>query len=61
MSYRTELTSLETLASTLPFDLDQSDRVNEAFVAYMEDRLSQPKTLIDLWTYCYVRRYFLIK
>ena len=61
MSYRTELTSLETLASTLPFDLDQSDRVNEAFVAYMEDRLSQHKTLIDLWTYCYVRRYFLIK
>ncbi len=61
MSYRTELSSLEALASSLPFHLDESERVNEAFSAYMSGRRKRQKVVVDLWTYCYVRRYFLIK
>lgn len=61
MSYKTELTSLEVLASSLPFRLDESERVNDAFSSYMSSGLKQQKVLIDLWTYCFVRRYFLMK
>ncbi len=61
MSYKTELSSLEVLASSLPFRLDEAERVNEAFSSYMSSGLKQQKVLIDLWTYCFVRRYFLIK
>lgn len=61
MSYKTELSSLEVLAAGLPFRLDEADRVNEAFASYMAAGLKQQKVVIDLWTYCFVRRYFLIK
>lgn len=61
MSYQTELVSLDTLACRLPFAIDESDRVNEAFVSYMLTRDGAQKRIVDLWTYCYVRRYFLIK
>ena len=61
MSYKTELSTLETLAARLPFSIDESNRVNEAFVAYMDRDRTEDKRLVDLWTYCYVRRYFLVK
>jgi RNA polymerase sigma factor (sigma-70 family) len=61
MSYKTELSSLEVLASSLPFRLDEADRVNEAFALYMTQGLQPHKVLIDLWTYCFVRRYYLVK
>lgn len=61
MSYKTELSSLEVLAAGLPFRLDEADRVNEAFASYMLAGLKQQKVVVDLWTYCFVRRYFLKK
>ena len=61
MSYQTELSSLEALASRLPFRLEEADRVNDAFSTYMAQGTHHQKVLIDLWTYCYVRKYFLIK
>ena len=61
MSYRTELSTLEALASRLPFRLEEADQVNEAFSIYMAQGTHQQKVLIDLWTYCYVRKYYLIK
>lgn len=61
MSYQTELTTLKTVAARLPFSIDASHRVNETFAAYMHADRLEDKKLIDLWTYCYVRRYFLIK
>ncbi len=62
MSYQTELSTLESLAATrLPFAIDESHRVNETFAAYMHAARREDKKLVDLWTYCYVRRYFLIK
>ena len=61
MSYKTELSSLEVLASSLPFRLDEAERVNDAFGSYMTNGLQRQKVVIDLWTYCFVRRYYLIK
>ncbi len=61
MSYKIELTSLESLAAKLPFSMDEAHRVNETFAAYMLSNQADDKRLIDLWTYCFVRRYFLIK
>jgi RNA polymerase sigma factor (sigma-70 family) len=61
MSYQNELTSLESVAARLPFAIDESHRVNETFAAYMHADRVEDKRLVDLWTYCYVRRYFLIK
>lgn len=61
MSYKTELTTLETVAARLPFSIDESHRVNETFAAYMDEERIEDKRVVDLWTYCYVRRYFLIK
>ncbi|MDA0873789.1 MAG: sigma-70 family RNA polymerase sigma factor, partial [Bacteroidetes bacterium] len=49
------------LACRLPFAIDESDCVNEAFASYMATRDLGQKRIVDLWTYCYVRRYFLIK
>lgn len=61
MSYRTELRSLDSLASHLPFALDETERVNEAYCRYVAQPGPSDSRLVDLWTYCYIRRYFLIK
>lgn len=61
MSYKIELRSLDELASSLPFHIDEADRVNEVFIRYHAQRRPVDRRLLDLWTYCYVRRYFLIK
>jgi len=61
MTYRTDLRTLDDLASDLPFHIDESDRVNEVFIRYASSRTRHDRRLLDLWTYCYVRRYFLVK
>lgn len=61
MSYRTELRSLDTLAAHLPFSLDESERVNETYARYATQNRLPDAQMVDLWTYCYIRRYFLIK
>jgi RNA polymerase sigma factor (sigma-70 family) len=60
MSLRTDLKSLDELASRLPFHLDDTNRVNEAYCAYKNDHAGDGY-VVDLWTYCYIRRYYLIK
>lgn len=61
MSYRTELRTLDTLASHLPFSLDETEQVNETYARYAAAPRPPDARLVDLWTYCYIRRYFLIK
>ena len=61
MSLTIDLKSLDALASRLPFHLDDTNRVNEAYCAYMNDAHPDSAYLVDLWTYCYIRRYYLIK
>ncbi len=53
--------SLETVAQHLPFDLNETDKVNDAFRQWRLKQDSEAKYHIDLWTYCFIRRYYLIK
>ncbi len=55
------ITSIHQLATRLPFALGDTEEVNRRFEASMnrDGRLTDES--VHLWTYCYVRRYFLIK
>lgn len=61
MSFSFDLKSLDALASKLPFHLDDTNEVNEAYCAYRERSHLESAYHIDLWTYCFIRRYYLIK
>ena len=56
-----EFRSLEALTARLPFHLDDTDQVNAAFTRWRRAPSDQDKFLVDLWTYCFVRRYYLGK
>ena len=53
--------SLHNMTDLLPFHLDDSEQVNQAFVRWRQSQTAGDKRLVDTWTYCYVYRYFLIK
>lgn len=55
--------SIRSLAEQLPFGLDASAEVGEVFQRWYagEPGAKQAKDTVDIWTYCYVRRYFLYK
>ncbi len=53
--------SLHDMTDLLPFHLDDSEQVNQAFVRWRQSQTAGDKHLVDTWTYCYVYRYFLIK
>lgn len=53
--------SLDALAARLPFHLDDIDAVNDYFVRWFNAPSEKDRVVIDLWTYCFTRRYFLIK
>lgn len=61
MSLKIDLKSLDALASQLPFHLDDTSEVNEVYCSYQERPHPSTSFLVDLWTYCYIRRYYLIK
>jgi DNA-directed RNA polymerase specialized sigma24 family protein len=61
MSLRIDLQSLDELASRLPFHLDDTGEVNEAYCAYRRQETNENAFVVDLWTYCFIRRYYLIK
>ncbi len=52
---------LRTVIDRLPFSVDDTDAANEAFRRWREEENPDAKRLADLWTYCYVCRYFLAK
>ena len=45
----------------LPFGLDETDRVGEAFARWREGAGEADRQAVEVWTYCFVRRYFIIK
>ncbi len=53
--------SLERLTAFLPFHIDDSDKVNHSFSQWCTGKSSRDLEIVDLWTYCFTRRYFLIK
>ena len=50
--------SWEPVARHLPFSLDDVSAVNRTFVRWLDKRRRRDGRLIQLWTYCYVHRYF---
>lgn len=57
----TPTSELRTVIDRLPFGVDDTDAANDAFRRWREDEDSEAHRLVDLWTYCYVCRYFLAK
>lgn len=51
----------ERLAARLPFHLDDIERANAAFCAFRAAPGPATRRVVDLWTYCYVSRYFRTK
>lgn len=52
---------LQPLLRRLPFDLDDTDRLNVVFRRWCRTQCSADREVLDLWTYCYTWRYFLSK
>lgn len=52
---------LEALAARLPFALDDVAQVNAAFVRWRAERCPHALETVELWSYCFVRRYCLLK
>jgi RNA polymerase sigma factor (sigma-70 family) len=52
---------LRTVLDRLPFAVDDTAAANDAFRRWVEDDEAGAKRTVDLWTYCYVCRYFLSK
>jgi len=61
MSYHLDLHSLDELALGLPFALDACADVNTAYSAHLRSPTTESAKLVDLWTYCFIRRYYLMK
>lgn len=55
------LHALHMLARALPFPLDDTAQVNSTFERWHAHEAPADKDVIDLWTYCFIYRYFLIK
>lgn len=53
--------TLDQVAAHLPFHLDDTAQANLAFQRWREHNDPQAHRTVQLWTYCYVRRYFTIK
>ena len=55
------LSSLHRLAGQLPFHLDDHAAANAAFLRRHHRPTPEDQRLVDIWTYCYIYRFFLIK
>ena len=53
--------SLDSVTSCLPFRLDEVEQANSAFLRWHEYRQEEAKRIVDIWTYCFVWHYFLLK
>ena len=53
--------TIHNVATLLPFHLDDTGQVNDAFTRWRHNNEETDKRLVDVWTYCYVYRYFLVK
>lgn len=51
----------QQLVARLPFALDDTDRANAAFQRWRDDESARAKQVADLWAYCFVSRYFMMK
>ncbi len=59
--YPMTFTRLHEVTDLLPFHLDETEQVNQAFLRWRQSEATGDKRLVDTWTYCYIYRYFLVK
>lgn len=57
----TPSSELRTVIDRLPFAVDETEVANDTFRRWREEGDPEAKRLVDLWTYCYVCRYYLSK
>lgn len=57
----TPSSELSTVLECLPFSVDDTEAANAAFGRWIETEDPEAERLVDLWTYCYICRYFLTK
>lgn len=53
--------SLDLLAGQLPFHLDDADAVNACYLRWREGGREEERRIVELWIYCFIRRYFAMK
>lgn len=53
--------SLDALASSLPFHVDDVASANETYTRWRARHEPNDRDVVQLWTYCFIRRYFLVK
>jgi RNA polymerase sigma factor (sigma-70 family) len=58
---QTDLDRLDGITDDLPFRLDDAEAVNESYSRLVRHPDKEIRRTVDLWTYCYIRRYFLVK
>lgn len=61
MPLKATMRSLDEVAAHLPFHVDDVDAANAAFLRWHETGDAEDLELVELWTYCYTRRYFIAK
>jgi len=61
MSLGPQYTTVNPVAAALPFGVLEVDEANAVFVRWRNGQRPEDKRLVDLWTYCYIRQYFLAK
>lgn len=57
----TPTSRLRIVTERLPFSLDDTEAANGYFREWMEEGDPEAERIVDMWTYCYVCRYFLAK
>jgi len=53
--------SLDAVAASLPFHVDDVHAVNDTYCRWRTARKPTDQRVVQLWTYCFIRRYFLVK
>jgi RNA polymerase sigma factor (sigma-70 family) len=53
--------SLDLLAGRLPFHLDDVGAVNACYLRWRKDGEEEERKMVELWIYCFIRRYFMVK
>lgn len=58
---RSPFEALDALATRLPFHIDDTAAANEAFVRWRSSGEDADRRIVQLWTYCFIRRYYTVK
>lgn len=61
MRSSSSISAIEALSRRLPFPLSDTAQLNRVFCRWHARQQRADLRVVELWTYCYVRRYFTIK